>query len=454
MPSVVVTLLIVLVTLMLAIGVFGIYTTYFAAQGSVIGSNEIVVSQSKETQIFVSPITFKGIGPSYTTFNVSFLLWYSTPVKNVVLIPFVINPLPGLGTYLYSPQGTVNASIETNSTGEVEVLPHFTLDYPVYTPQGQQLEVNAPAYNVTSTGTYIVHSTVKPGEIIVVWLLTNEFGKWYRLGYFFVNPANAGLGLYVITHSGQYLGNSKNVNFKPPHLFSNNQGVQTGLWFEPLGNATVNSTIFYAVINTTSGYYYIKIYQSGLEIYATTNYTTNSNSGARMTTEPIGDVNPYNWYFVNFTYGHQTSNETKGNNITLYTESGKLIGNTSFPIPGQTNSYEVSITFGSPNSFDEISQAFLVTKQSNSNDAYFYNVSTIMLKHNPYYNNTETYNWTINHARNILHGIVYWYFVYPSSSPPTELYATVWYWPKGSGSAQYANLTYIPESGPDTWVIG
>lgn len=60
MPSVVVTLLVVLVTLMLAIGVFGLYNSYFSTQGSTIAGNEIVVSQSKQTEIFVSPITFKG----------------------------------------------------------------------------------------------------------------------------------------------------------------------------------------------------------------------------------------------------------------------------------------------------------------------------------------------------------------------------------------------------------
>ena len=252
MPSVVVTLLVVLVTLMLAIGVFGLYNSYFSTQGSTIAGNEIVVSQSKQTEIFVSPITFKGIGPSYTYFNISFLLWYSAPVKNVVLVPFVVNPLPGLGTYLYSPQGNPNATIFMNYSGGLKILPHFTLNSPVYTPQGQQLQSGVPAYNASSTGTYIAHFVAKTGQIVVVWVLTHEFGKWYRLGYFFVNPEDAGLGLYVVTHTVSYLGNSQQVNFLAPLLFTNNKGVQTGLWFEPLGNATTNSTIFYAIINTST----------------------------------------------------------------------------------------------------------------------------------------------------------------------------------------------------------
>ncbi|BBL47760.1 MULTISPECIES: hypothetical protein [Metallosphaera] len=446
MPSVVVTLLVVLVTLMLAIGVFGLYNSYFSTQGSTIAGNEIVVSQSKQTEIFVSPITFKGIGPSYTYFNVSFLLWYSAPVKNVVLVPFVVNPLPGLGTYLYSPQGNPNATILMNYSGGLKILPHFTLNSPVYTPQGQQLKSGVPAYNASSTGTYIVHFVVKPGQIVVVWVLTHEFGKWYRLGYFFVNPADAGLGLYVVTHTGNYLGNSKQVNFQAPHLFTNNQGVQTGLWFEPLGNATTNSTIFYATLNTTNNnFYYLKIYQSGYNIYVSSNYSK-SNGNPQL----LGSVSPFNWYFLNFTYGHQT-----GNNVILFSDTGKIIGSVAFPI-GQTNGYELKISFGSNSFTDAISQAFLVTKQSNSpgTDTSFYNVSTTMLTHGPYYNNTMAYNWTINHAQQSLNGIVYWNFVYPSSSPPAILSAIVWYWPSGSGHYKYASITYLMESGPNTWIIG
>ncbi|MCG3109520.1 hypothetical protein L3N51_01813 [Metallosphaera sp. J1] len=448
MPSVVVTLLVVVVTLMLAIGVFGIYNSYFSTEGTAIAGNEIVVSQSKQTQIFVSPITFKGIGPSFTYFNVSFLLWYSAPVKNVVLVPFVVNPLPGLGTYLYSPQGEPNATILVNSTGTAKVLPYFTLSFPIFTPQGQQLQSGVPAYNASSTGTYIVHSIVKPGQIIVVWILTHEFGKWYRLGYFFVNPANAGLGLYVVTHTGVYLGNNRQLNVNPPLYLTNNKGIQMGFWFEPLGNATTNSTIFYTVItNITNGQsYYSRIYQSGLKIYIDTN-----SSGSPNVTY-LGTVTPFEWYFLNISYGHQVNHGYLSDIITLY-NSSKLIGKQSIEVGGETNGYAIQITFGSPDSIDAVSQAFLESLKNEKGVSAFYNVSSTVyhlgVSYPQYYNNTNNlYN--IIKTDSSLYAIVYWYFVYPSSSPPSELSATVWYY--YNPSKLYS--TSISEAGPNTWIIG
>ncbi|EHP69395.1 hypothetical protein MetMK1DRAFT_00021480, partial [Metallosphaera yellowstonensis MK1] len=108
----------------------------------------------------------------------------------------------------------------------------------------QQLSVNAEAFPVGQSGTVMVNAKVSLGQIIVVWILTYEFGSWYRLGYFFVNPEDAGLRLYVTTATAPYLGNSKNTNFQPPHLFSNNQGFELGLWFKVIDNATSPQTYY------------------------------------------------------------------------------------------------------------------------------------------------------------------------------------------------------------------
>ena len=200
MPNVVITFLVIVVTLMMALGVFSLYTTYFSAQSITLQERETLVAQSKQLVTFVSPITFRGITPNYQYFNVSFLLWYSSPTKNVTLVPFVVNQLPGIGVYLYTPSVEENALIMTNSSGKLNVIRGFHLSSTVFTTQGQQLSVNAEAFPVGQSGTVMVNAKVSPGQIIVVWILTYEFGSWYRLGYFFVNPEDAGLGLYVTNY--------------------------------------------------------------------------------------------------------------------------------------------------------------------------------------------------------------------------------------------------------------
>ncbi|EHP69391.1 hypothetical protein MetMK1DRAFT_00021420 [Metallosphaera yellowstonensis MK1] len=439
MPNVVITFLVIVVTLMMALGVFSLYTTYFSAQSITLQERETLVAQSKQLVTFVSPITFRGITPNYQYFNVSFLLWYSSPTKNVTLVPFVVNQLPGIGVYLYTPSVEENALIMTNSSGKLNVIRGFHLSSTVFTTQGQQLSVNAEAFPVGQSGTVMVNAKVSPGQIIVVWILTYEFGSWYRLGYFFVNPEDAGLGLYVTTATAPYLGNSKNTNFQPPHLFSNNQGVQLGLWFKVIDNATSPSNILYFTFNATNNkIYYIYIYQYGEKILVKTNASPNNPI-------PLANANVGAKYFINLSFGSQV----KQDGISIYNSSGNLINYTTLGI-GEANSYVASVKFGSPYQAVEISQAFLETLQNENGLGAFYNTSSTALRNGFYYNNTEPLYQIINGAKNNLHAIVYWYFVYPTSSPPPYVSATVWYWPNGNSSL---NETYLYPSGPNTWTI-
>lgn len=447
MPNVVITFLVIVVTLMMALGVFSLYTTYFSAQSITLQERETLVAQSKQLVTFVSPITFRGITPNYQYFNVSFLLWYSSPTKNVTLVPFVVNQLPGIGVYLYTPSVEENALIMTNSSGKLNVIRGFHLSSTVFTTQGQQLSVNAEAFPVGQSGTVMVNAKVSPGQIIVVWILTYEFGSWYRLGYFFVNPEDAGLGLYVTTATAPYLGNSKNTNFQPPHLFSNNQGVQLGLWFKVIDNATSPSNILYFTFNATNKeIYYIYIYQYGEKILVKTNASSNKPI-------PLANANVGAEYFINLSFGSQVKQPgiSGSTNISIYNSTGNLINDTTLGI-GEANSYVTSVKFGSPYQAVEISQAFLETLQNKNGLGAFYNTSSTVLRNGFYYNNTEPLYQIINEAKNNLHAIVYWYFVYPTSSPPPYVSATVWYWSNGHGSPSLIE-TYLYPSGPNTWTI-
>ena len=440
MPNVVITFLVIVVTLMMALGVFSLYTTYFSAQSITLQERETLVAQSKQLVTFVSPITFRGITPNYQYFNVSFLLWYSSPTKNVTLVPFVVNQLPGIGVYLYTPSVEENALIMTNSSGKLNVIRGFHLSSTVFTTQGQQLSVNAEAFPVGQSGTVMVNAKVSPGQIIVVWILTYEFGSWYRLGYFFVNPEDAGLGLYVTTATAPYLGNSKNTNFQPPHLFSNNQGVQLGLWFKVIDNATSPSNILYFTFNATGNkIYYIYIYQYGEKILVKTNASSNKPI-------PLANANVGAEYFINMSFGSQVNQH----GISIYNSKGNLINDTTLVI-GEANSYVTSVKFGSPYQAVEISQAFLETLQNKNGLGAFYNTSSTALRNGFYYNNTEPL-YQIIHGTKYLHAIVYWYFVYPTSSPPPYVSATVWYRSIGNGSPSLIE-TYLYPSGPNTWTI-
>ncbi|MEM4080203.1 MAG: hypothetical protein QXY37_02640, partial [Metallosphaera sp.] len=100
-----------------------------------------------------------------------------------------------------------------NVSGKYVQLTSFKLDGVVSVPQGQQLNVNAQVYSSKPEGTFLINAKVKPGQIVVVWLLTYEFGKWYRVYYTYVNPSNGGLGLYVVTHTPPYDLNSTMTSY-------------------------------------------------------------------------------------------------------------------------------------------------------------------------------------------------------------------------------------------------
>ncbi|EHP69396.1 hypothetical protein MetMK1DRAFT_00021490 [Metallosphaera yellowstonensis MK1] len=161
---------------------------------------------------------------------------------------------------------------------------------------------------------------------------------------------------------------------------------------------------------------------------------------------PLANANVGAEYFINMSFGSQVNQH----GISIYNSKGNLINDTTLVI-GEANSYVTSVKFGSPYQAVEISQAFLETLQNKNGLGAFYNTSSTALRNGFYYNNTEPL-YQIIHGTKYLHAIVYWYFVYPTSSPPPYVSATVWYWSNGNGSPSLIE-TYLYPSGPNTWTI-
>jgi len=183
----------------------------------------------------------------------------------------------------------------------------------------------------------------------------------------------------------------------------------------------------------------IYIYQYGEKIWVKTN--ASSNNPILLANANVGAK-----YFINLSFGSQVKQHGI---ISIYNSTGKPINDTTLGI-GEANSYVASVKFGSPYQAVEISQAFLETLQNKNGLGAFYNTSSTALRNGFYYNNTEPLYQIINGAKNNLHAIVYWYFVYPTSSPPPYVSATVWYW---SNSNSSLIETYLYPSGPNTWTI-
>ena len=161
-------------------------------------------------------------------------------------------------------------------------------------------------------------------------------------------------------------------------------------------------------------------------------------------------LTPGNWYFLNVSYGSIVGS-TSYFNVTLYSESGtKLNYTNSLPSYTELNGYYILVAYGSPVLADSIPQAYFASLQSSSTVPAFYTVSSIMLEHDPYYNNTLLYNETIVNNKQ-LYAIGYWYFVWPTSNPPNQIYGIFWYYPQGS--YVYPLIYYFPEVGYNTYVI-
>ncbi|QGA68039.1 hypothetical protein [Sulfolobus sp. E11-6] len=453
MPNVITNLLLIIATVLIALSAFAIYSAFFSVQGLAFLQEENVIGISKLVQVVVSQVSFKGLPPSYNYFNVSYLVWVNSPTKYVTVIPFVASPQ--LNSFYTFPSSSQNATILFSSTkGYIPLNTKFPFSGNVYLPQQSQLVGKVSgvyAYNLTSNRSYILSANVKSGQIIILWILYYYQGKWYRLDYTYLNPSNAGIGVYVLTGSGNYVGNSKNTNFTPPHQDTNQKGLGFGLWFKLISNATTKTYLFNeTIVPTDNKNFSILAWIIGNKLYVGI-YSLSSN---KLNTNQTYLLTLYtnNWYFINFSLG-SILKSSKSVIFTIYNLSSQTALNTTTLGVGESNGYISIVKFGSISTTVAISQAYLATLQSNSGSSNFYNVSSTMLKNGPLYNNTYNYNWTILHSNNKLYAIGYWYFVYPSYPPPSTIPGTLWYWPNGQGKTNYPEIYYIPEQGSNTYVL-
>jgi len=453
LSTAVIGFILVMTTLVLMLGVLTLYSFYFSNESSSAFSQSYLVGLSKLVQFQISNLAFYGIPPNYSYFNVSYFIWVSSPTKIVTIVVFNETPTPpNLLSYTLPPSNVKVGLFKSQPQGYVS-LQSFTINSNVYSPTGGLLGViNAKAYNVSSNTTYILSSIIKPNNIVVVWVLYNYQGKWYRLAWTYTSPANQGLGVYTLSSSG-IVSSSNPSNAVVPHYVTSNKGMMFGLWFKVVNNqtnalvsnltlTTVNNNNVSIIVFMKSGGLYLNISKNGV-VYTTTTILQNLNQGA--------------WYFLNISFGAQLNSGTSNPfmNISIYSTNQKLLRSISITQQQLSftslNGYLNSVKFGSSVLSTAISQAFIVSSQSSSGATSFYNVSKTVLENGYYYNDTNNLKQIMANANNQLYAIVYWYFVWPySNPPPPSIPAIMWYYPSGSSTLA---TTYIYSTGQNSYFI-
>ena len=455
MQSPVIAFILVVMTAALSLGAFVLYSMYFSGIQSTTTLQSSVIALSKYLQVQVSNYAFY-YNTTGSYFNVSYLVWVQVPARDVVVVPFVVKPMNLSELYYYLPSGPQNASIfYSTPSGYVPVKP-LAFSGQVYLPQGDQLlgSVNAVGYNVSPNNTYVLDTRLYPGEIIVVWILYYQ-EQWFRIGYTYIDPFWPGLGVYTVSSTGVYTNTSKIAltQGQSPHYFTSQDGFSFGLWFYPVLDSTVPATILnISFLATNKQNVSFIAYQDDGKLYLETIQLSPPYTVVKTF---FYSLTPGNWYFLNVSYGSLVGS-TSYFTVTLYNQSGVRLNYSSGFLPSYTelNGYYIAVTYGSSVLADSIPQAYFTSLQSSASSTAlpaFYNVSTIMLRNGPYYNNTLLYNETIVNNAKTLYAIGFWYFVWPTSNPPNQIYGIFWYNPQGS--YRYPLIYYFPEVGYNTYVI-
>jgi len=451
MESSIVAMLLLTATLVLGVGVFAFYSVSFSAQYYTVSVQEHLIGLSKLISVEVSQPTFTAVLPYYNYFNVSYVIWIQSPTKTLTVVPFVASPQPN--PFYILPSSAQNASLFTSSLNGYSGLRPFNLSATVYLPQGGQPlgSIHAVAYNVSSNSTYVLSAVLRPGQIIMLWLLYYYDGKWYRLDYVYLDPPGSGIGIYIVLGTGMYMGYSGSLSNPTPHIYLSKTGYQFGMWFEVVNihqspTLLLNTTL--VPTGTTKGrIIWVLLYTQGSSLYV------NISGNVKLLYNNLKVGQPY---FINITGGSQFSSQlptSHAMNFTIYNRQGQLLNSTVLNLPQEINGYTTIISFGTKTETvaNGISQAFLETMQNQQGTNSFWNVSNIALHNGPLYNDTYLINWTIAHNRN-LYSVVYWYFVWPNGNPPPpQLPGLEWYWP--SGTSRYPYIYYVPEIGTNTYLL-
>ncbi|BCU70195.1 hypothetical protein [Stygiolobus caldivivus] len=451
MGNAIVNMMLVIATVLISIVALSLYSFYISYTNSNLAYINAFESFSKSITISVSPLSFK----AYTNrnpiiFNVSFLA--SVSVKHydlnkgeLIVVPFVTHSNPNI--YLYVPTGLQNSSINVSST--------IPVNGQVYLPDGNLLgTVNMEGYKVLNGQVFSVTSNVTSSEVIVLWVLVEFQGKFYRLGYTYLVPQDEGLGVYVASSSGRYNPSNIQVNLNPPLIFASNKGLVFGMWFEPYlispsKSMLVNITFELKANQKVSLVFYTQ--GNGVYVNETVLQLNNLITSSVVETIYKGIVQGQ-WYFLNFSTGAQ---QLVGPNlemyISLYDANHKQLSKVQLinPAIASANGYASIIQFGnSTSSVNLISQAVMSSEQNPN--APMYEVTGSLLTNGYLYNNSNDLYQIIGSSPKEIYSIVYWYFVSPYYPPPSQVSATVWYYPQGSKSVA---TTYIYETGNNMWVL-
>jgi len=429
-----------IITLVAMVGVFGFYSSYFSGVSANVSQQTYLISLSKMISFQVSQMTFYGIQPALESFNVSYLIWVSAPLKNVTVVIFNTTELPLSSLYYYSPaaENTYYTDLFTNSKSGLgySQVNYFELNGSIYLPQGSQLLATLKgvrAFNISTNTTYILSAKIPANNIIVIWILYNYLGKWYRLDYTYINPASNALGVYVVS------GGTYNLSYSLPIPQNSAQkGTSIGFWFEDLNNQT-NGTIL--------TYEYQPVSQSGgsSKSFTVAINQTIVNGRAELSISILGSniqpvyvpnlyLNQGSWYFVTIDGGSGFgSGYAKHFYIEVY-EPGSLtpITNTTVPTPqGTTNGYVAVIQFGGqPGKIAAISQAYYASIHDSNAITTVNGIPQVagvfqdVFGNGFYYNNTENLNNVFNQDN--LNLLVYWDFSFATSPAPTSVLGLAW----------------------------
>jgi hypothetical protein len=497
MESSIVAVLLLIATLVLALGAFALYSVVFSDQYYTVSVQEYLIGTSKLISVEVSQPTYAAAPPNYNYFNVSYVIWIQSPAKTVTVVPFVASPQPD--PFYIFPSSAQNASLFTSSLNGYSSLRPFNLSATVYLPQGGQplANVHVVAYNVSSNSTYVLSAVVRPSQIIMLWLLYYYDGKWYRLDYVYLSPFSSGLGVYIITGNGVYKGYNGSFNNLKVYINIPDPGFDLGMWFEvkntqqsptPLLNATFiplppppgqpppinQGKKVFVTLYTRGSSLYVNLYEPGVSLPAPRGQPPPPPAGQPTDNETVllySNLKVDQPYFINFSNGDAFNFDNRNLDhifaFTIFNKQGELLNYTMVNTPPETAGDTVILAFGSKTGSNGIYQAFLETIDNYhpTQEEYeaFWNISNIDLRNGPLYNDTYLFNWTVAH-HTIINELAYWYFVWPYDNPPPQLPGILWYWPiKGpipqvwnnpSVDSKYPYIYYIPEIGTNSYVIG
>ena len=415
-------IILTIITLVAMLGVFGFYSSYFSGVSANVSQQAYLISLSKMISFQVSQLTFYGIQPALKYFNVSYLLWVSAPLKDVTVVIFNTTEQPLSSLYYYAPtaENTYPNGIFTSSGVGYSPINYFYLSGSVYLPQGGQLLANLDnvrAFNISTNTSYILSAKIPANNIIVIWVLYNYLGKWYRLDYTYINPASNGLGVYIVSNCGYYLF--------PISTQPGSKGSSIGFWFEDIANTTNATVLSYTYLpSSSSGFVTVSLNQTIVNGRA--QLILNVSTSGFSTQKSILYLNQGQWYFVTINQNLQF------NGICVYVyEPGNLkpIAEVSVPgIPPVSAMYQIK--FGDQNELIGVSQAYYaLPKNPNAiisvdGVPQIAGVFTDVFENGFYYNNTANMNSVFNQGS--LNLLVYWDFSIASYPLPTNIPGYVW----------------------------